>query len=126
LTSIGDGAFYGCDRLVAIETDSANRVYASKEGVLFNRAFTELIAYPAGKKGATYAVPATITKIGDAAFYGCGRLSSISLFAQKPPELGGSVFPSEAHIYVPPASVNTYKSAPGWKDYRDRILPLTS
>jgi hypothetical protein len=124
LTCIGNKAFENCKSLTAIEVDRANRVYASKEGVLFNRAFTELIAYPEGKKLARYAVPAAVTKIGDRAFSGCKRLSAISLSAQTPPELGSEAFPSGARIYVPSASVKAYQSAPGWEDYRDRILPL--
>jgi hypothetical protein len=78
LTSIGS-AFAGCRNLSAIQVDQANRVYADRDGVLFNKAFTELIQYPAGKAGTSYAVPEGVTSIGNSAFYGCSSLRTISL-----------------------------------------------
>jgi hypothetical protein len=47
--------------------------------VLFNRAFTELIVYPAGKTGSSYAVPDSVTSIGNRAFDGCGGLTTVDL-----------------------------------------------
>ncbi|MDR2758371.1 MAG: leucine-rich repeat domain-containing protein, partial [Spirochaetaceae bacterium] len=60
----------------------ANKDYASKDGVLFNKAFTELVAYPAGKQSASYTAPPTVSGIEAWAFSGCGKLSSISLSAK--------------------------------------------
>jgi hypothetical protein len=81
LTRIGEWAFYGCESLTAIRVDKANRVYADRDGVLFNKALTELIAYPAGKTASSYAVPARVTSIGDMAFAGCSNLGSVTLHA---------------------------------------------
>jgi hypothetical protein len=78
VTHIGYYAFVGCSSLPAIEVNSANKDYSSRDGVLFNKALTELVAYPAGKKVSTYAVPATVTSIGGGAFEECGSLVSVS------------------------------------------------
>jgi hypothetical protein len=46
--------------------------------VLFNKAKTTLIQYPAGKSG-SYDIPAGVTVIGDNAFYGCSALTGVSI-----------------------------------------------
>ena len=62
-----DGVFEGCKSLTAINVDSNNKKYASVDGVLFNKAMTELIYCPAGKTG-EYTVPKGVEIIGWAAF----------------------------------------------------------
>ncbi|MDR0958624.1 MAG: leucine-rich repeat domain-containing protein, partial [Clostridiales bacterium] len=49
VTSIGDAAFANCGSLSYISVDSNNQYYKSIDGVLFNKAGTTLICYPAGK-----------------------------------------------------------------------------
>jgi hypothetical protein len=72
-------AFYWCGNLTTIEMDKANRVYAERDGVLFNKAFTELVRFPAGKTVSSYAVPDGVTTIGDSAFSGCRNLNSVTI-----------------------------------------------
>ena len=69
--SIGDWAFAYCTSLPEIDVDSQNLAYSSKDGVLFNKAQTELIQYPAGKSDASYTIPQGVTSIGESAFSGC-------------------------------------------------------
>jgi hypothetical protein len=176
LTSIGKETFTGCRSLTAIQADRANNHYADREGVLFNKDFTELIVYPAGKTASSYTVPDGVTAIGDRAFSGCRslgsislpeglttiqdyafsgcrslnsislpgnlanigdkafsschRLNSITVQALKPPVLGGiddslwySLDSSRPLIHIPPAALDDYKNAAGWKDYADLIVP---
>lgn len=78
VTHIAASAFYGCSSLTGIEVAGDNQKYQSVDGVLFNKAGTELIACPGGKKGA-YSVPEGVTSIVDEAFRGCSSLSSIKL-----------------------------------------------
>ena len=78
VTSIGEGAFHGCSSLTSITVDSDNPNYASIDGVLFNKAITELICYPAGKAG-SYTIPDSVTSIGEGAFGGCTGLTSITI-----------------------------------------------
>ncbi|HLH54531.1 MAG TPA: leucine-rich repeat domain-containing protein [Verrucomicrobiae bacterium] len=77
-SSIGNWAFQGCTNLATINVTPANANYSSSSGVLFNAAQTQLIAYPAGKKG-SYAIPATVTNIELGAFGGCAALTAISI-----------------------------------------------
>ncbi|MDR3174024.1 MAG: leucine-rich repeat domain-containing protein [Treponema sp.] len=78
LINIGDRAFAGCRNLTAIQVDGANRVFAERDGVLFNKTFTRLIRYPEGKPGSSYTVPEGVTVIGEGAFYRT-NLESVTL-----------------------------------------------
>lgn len=77
--SIGNGAFYGNDYLQEINVESANTVYTSENGILFNKAKTELICYPPAKTETTYTIPNSVTSLGDFAFYHCRKLTSVSI-----------------------------------------------
>lgn len=66
-----------------------------------------------------------VKSIGYPAFYGCTNLKSVYCMPTIPPTLSDCFFyywPSDAKIYVPRASVDTYKSAPHWKDYASQIV----
>lgn len=78
VTNIDDFAFSGCSSLTGIEVTEDNQNYQSVDGVLFNKAGTELIACPGGKKG-SYSVPEGVTSIVDEAFRDCSSLSSITI-----------------------------------------------
>lgn len=78
VTNIGRTPFSGCDSLVKIDVDRANQNYSSYDGILFNKAGTELISYPGGK-GSTYDIPSHVTSIGYGAFYGSDNLRSVSM-----------------------------------------------
>ena len=69
LTNIGDTAFEYCTSLTNITVDPANTAYSSLNGVLFNYPQTRLIQYPAGQTRTSYAIPGSVTDIGDYAFY---------------------------------------------------------
>jgi hypothetical protein len=81
VTSIGDGAFAGCSSLSAIEVDAGNAQYCSVNGILFSKDGKTLVAYPAGRRAATYIIPAGVSSIGNWAFYGCDSLSAIEVDA---------------------------------------------
>lgn len=69
-----------------------------------------------------------ITSIGGYAFYNCTSLTSVTVNATTPPTLGDSyVFNSTNNcpIYVPSASVNTYKTATNWSTYASRIQAIS-
>ena len=76
VTSIGVSAFSSCPVLTAITVAQSNAVYASTNGVLFNKTFTTLIKYPGGKTGA-YAIPGSATSIDSGAFAGCTNLTKL-------------------------------------------------
>ena len=78
VNNIGSDAFTNCTVLNAINVVTANQVYSSIDGVLFNKSKTELLAYPAGK-GTIYSIPSGTTSIGYDAFDGCKGLTSITI-----------------------------------------------
>ena len=88
--SIGEQAFAKCASLTAINVGSANAMYASESGVLFNRDMTTLMCYPSGKADRAYSLPGSITRISAAAFSECKSLREISFGGTK--KQWGSVY----------------------------------
>jgi hypothetical protein len=78
VTSIGEGAFGGCNNLTAINVEPGNNAYSSQEGVLFNKDKTELISYPLGKAG-EYTIPDSVKSIGEGVFADCTNLTNINI-----------------------------------------------
>ena len=142
VTSIKDGAFSGCDNLAEFNGKFAS---TDKRCLIVNGTLNSFA--PAGLTG--YTIPNDVTAIGNAAFYSCGKLYSVTIpdsvtsiggqafdYCSKlievfckpttPPTLGGtSVFYNNAtgrKIYVPAASVETYKNANYWNEYADAIV----
>ena len=75
---IYDSVFFGCTSLTSIKVSKNNESYLSKDGVLFNKAMTTLVAYPAGKKG-SYNIPNSVTEIEESAFGNCTSLTSVTI-----------------------------------------------
>ena len=102
----GSGNFSGNSRLSSITVDQRNQNFTSVDGVLFNKAITELIHFPQGKGGAysipntvnkiedyafsyrngltSVTIPASVASIGTDAFFGCSSLTSISVDQNNP------------------------------------------
>jgi hypothetical protein len=74
VTAIGDNAFAFCGKLTAITVSAQNPSYSSVNGVLFDKTQTTLIQFP-GERGGSYAIPASVTSIGDDAFAGTALTS---------------------------------------------------
>ena len=68
----GRDVFFGCTNLKEILVDEGNAVFASSDGILFNRDKTSLLCYPAGREENAYSAPEGVLSIGDGAFTGCG------------------------------------------------------
>lgn len=149
LTSIGVEAFYSCMALRSIDIPSTV-TYITNDATRFNngafRGCTSLtsvnfLGVPTltaiGSQSfygctslASIDIPSTVTAIGDEAFRQCGILASITVNATTPPTLGSQALTDTSNnlvIYVPAASVETYKAASGWSDYSTRIqaIPTT-
>lgn len=135
VTKIGYRAFYNCDNLTSITIpDSATEIGSN--------------AFAYCKNLTSITIPDSVTLIDDNAFYycsdltsvtigsgvtsiassfwGCDRLKSCYCKALNPPIASmGDIFSISAtslKIYVPRASVNKYKAAYGWSDYKDIIV----
>lgn len=78
MKTIGSDAFTSCSNLTEFEVDDNNENFTDIDGVIFNKALTEIILVPNGKNGA-YTIPNTVTKIGERAFYNCVGLTNINI-----------------------------------------------
>jgi len=61
-TSVLSSAFTGCSALTEIKADN-NQHYVAENGVLYNKAKTEIVCYPLAK-GGEYVIPDTVTSVG--------------------------------------------------------------
>ena len=114
VTSIGNYAFSGCSGLTSVEiptnvTSIGDNAFSGCTGLI------------------SVTIPASVTSIGVGAFIFCGQLTSVLVNATTPPTLGDYAFDSNASgrkIYVPTASVESYKS--DWSTYRNDIMAFTT
>ena len=75
----------------------------------------------------TVTIGTGITSIGDMAFQSCSSLTSFTVKATTPPTLDNGALSNTSNnmvIYVPAASIETYKEAGVWSDYALHIQPI--
>lgn len=107
VTSIGTNAFYQCYSLTSATIPSG--VTSIGNYAFYYCASLVLIT-----------IPSIVTSIGDGAFSNCYGVAEYHIKPTTPPTLGTSVFnniPSDCVIYVPAASLNTYKTTSNWSTY---------
>ena len=68
VTSIGEGLFAYCGQLEAIDVQPDNTEFCSNDGILYNKALSELICCPGGKESVI--IPTSISTISRCAFQG--------------------------------------------------------
>ena len=144
--SIGERAFAWCGLLTAFDVAKDNPNYCSEKGVLFNKDKTTLIQYPACRYDKRYYIPNSVTSIsirafnncwklkniiipdsvksiGEYAFHACNALVSITSKSIVPPQLlYGDAFDEvdkSISVFVPKESVEAYKKADGWGEFRN-------
>jgi len=77
VTQIINPDFGECSVLTSLQVALANTHYASQDGVLYNAALTELVAYPLSNSATEFTIPDGVTSIGDRAFKSARNLTSI-------------------------------------------------
>ena len=113
VTSISDGAFMSCRNITNVTIPDS--VTSIGKNVFYN--CTNLTNLTIGSG---------VTSIGMAAFEDCSGLTSVTVNAITPPTLGSYAFDNTNYctIYVPAASVSTYKSTGNWKLVSSRIQAI--
>lgn len=74
--SIGYAPFYGCQGFESFSVAKGNTTYKAVDGVLYNYAGTELVAYPAAKQDSLYESIETLNRILPYAFNGASGLKA--------------------------------------------------
>ena len=75
---IGEDPFHYCNALASISVTPQNQFFSDVNGILYNKAQTVLLKYPARIAGADFTVPSTVSRISASAFF-YSTLKSISL-----------------------------------------------
>jgi len=88
--SITYSAFSGCTALTSINVHPDHHVFASEDGILFNKEKSMLKFYPRGRHG-DYNIPDSVVKICDYVFAGCFGLTDITI-PNSVVEIGERVF----------------------------------
>ncbi len=78
-TALTSGGAFRCGSLTTINVSDDNKYYSDIDGVLFNKAGTELVFYPEGRTDTSYVIPDGVTTIADGAFYNCQYLQDITV-----------------------------------------------
>lgn len=139
VTSIGNSAFEGCSSLTEIVIpDSVTSIgsfafedCSSLSSVTIGRSVTSIgmLTFDRCSSLTEIVIPEGVTFIGSSAFSACGNLQKIYCTPTIPPTLeSNSIFSgihTDAIIYVPQESVDSYKSAGDWSDYVGKIVGYT-
>ena len=142
-SSIGNMAFSKCRNLVNLSVDEENTHFVFKEGILFNKNLTQLIANLMNASK-VYVVPDGVVKIEEYAFAECNHLTSVTfpksvsfigihsfqncenlseiiVLSASPPGMGADVFfninKASVVLQVPVGSDRNYKNAYQWKEF---------
>ena len=107
--------FGGCSKLVNVPNISSGvtDLYGTFDGC------SSLVTSPA--------IPNSIRQM-HRTFEGCTSLKELTLFPTTPPLMQSALdgCSSIESIYVPDASVDSYKTATNWSEFTDKIKPLSS
>ena len=144
VTNVLYNAFNNCLSLESIVVESDNTVYDSRNGcnAIIKTATNELVigcdnteipddvvtiganAFYGRSQMTSITLPASVTNIGNQAFYSCIGLTEMHVMGSTPPALGTDVFngsptgvSNTIPVYVPCESIEAYQAATGWRNF---------
>ncbi|MBQ8070931.1 MAG: leucine-rich repeat protein [Bacteroidales bacterium] len=119
LTSIDDAAFRNCSNLTSVSNLGSITTLTGTNSTVGG-------CFRGCSRIKLIHLPSTLTSIGYYAMSGCSSLEAIIIDATTPPSLQTSALNSTNNcpIYVPDASVATYKAATGWSGFASRIFSI--
>jgi uncharacterized repeat protein (TIGR02543 family) len=128
-TSIGSGAFEYCRGLTSVTipnsvTSIENSAFSYCNGLTsvsipnsVDSIGREAFSYCTGLTSVT--IPSSVTSIGEYAFTDCRGLTSVTSLGMVPPNAGSYAFRDvPGCLLVPETSIEAYRSANIWKDFR--------
>lgn len=136
VTSIGGAAFENCINLVSLEipenvTSIGERAFRNCENLISVnlpkglKSINESLFEKCRKLG-KLTLPKDVSYIATKAFCDCINLSNLIIMNETPPKVGASDILKSCYatLYVPRNSIESYKTAPFWKDYASRIQAI--
>ena len=115
VAKIDNSVFFDCARLENITVDAKNQHYSSNDGVLFDKNIETIVYYPQAKPNSLYAIPDSVTAIGEYAFAYSYDLKEISIPNSVQSIGEGAFYYSGIESIVIPDGVQTIESATFFK-----------
>lgn len=112
ITSLSARTFFGCNNLNMVTIPSSVTSIGTE-------------CFAKCPRLSSITIPSSVTSIGNQCFAFSSTLWDITIDATTPPTLGTNVFyniDNPFFIRVPAASLQAYKTAPGWSDYASSIV----
>ena len=143
-----ENAFFWSDALMEITVDENNPYFMSDGGILYSKDKSIIAAYPPALTASEFTVPYGVTKISSCCFTGTENLKSIhfpetvvaydnaainisnstlqslTVMATAPVAIEKNAFSTavySATLYVPSGTVEAYKNATGWKEFKSIV-----
>lgn len=137
VTKIANSAFRNCTGLTSITIPDSVTLIDSQAfngctgltSITIPNSVTRLGEYTFGQTGLiSITIPASVEQLGEGCFYENRSLTSVVCLRTSAPIAGKEsdlfAFTNNCPIYVPVESVNSYKTANGWKSYASRIQAI--
>jgi len=121
-----DGNYYSKDNKKLLYYNGEAETYSIAEGIEEIKPF----AFIGNLTLINVELPSTLQIIGNAAFFICSSLETVTVLAAVPPQMGTEVFAfislKNLTIYVPYGSVEAYRQADGWSYYANIIQAVSA